>query len=105
MALCRWAFNTAKREDPECSDDVRTALRWLKANTRQVSALNRPEVLRPLLDSLAVRLDGKPAASSVISRRRKILNNAVEYAVELKFITQNPIPALKWKALKLVNPE
>jgi integrase len=102
-ALGRWAFNTPKRDDPGCPDDVRAALRWLKANTRPVSALNRPEVLRPLLDSLAVRLDGQPAAASVISRRRKILNNVVEYAVELKLLPHNPIPALKWKAPKSVQ--
>jgi hypothetical protein len=56
-----------------------------------------------MLDSLSVRLDGTPAASSVISRRRKILNNAAEYAVELGLLSANPIPALKWKAPKAVQ--
>src|SRR5215218_7490313 len=65
--------------------------------------LAKPEVLRPLLDSLTVRLDGKPAAPSVTSRRRKILNPAAEYAVELKLLSSNPIPALKWKAPKPVQ--
>ena len=49
-----------------------------------------------MLDGLTVRLDGKPAAPSVVSRRRKILNTAVEYAVERKLLPTNPIPALKW---------
>jgi integrase len=34
----------------------------------------------------------------VASRRRKIFNTAVEYAVELKLLDRNPVPALKWKA-------
>lgn len=101
-ALCRWAFNTAKRDDPACPDDVKATLQWIKRNTRPVSALADPEVLRPLLDGLTARLDGAPAASSVVSRRRKILNTATEYAVELKLLGANPIPALKWKAPKPV---
>jgi integrase len=68
-----------------------------------VSALADPEVLRSLLDGMTVRLDGAPAAPSVVSRKRKILNTAVEYAVELKLLSSNPIPALKWTAPKTVN--
>jgi hypothetical protein len=30
-ALKRWAFNTARRDDPSCPDDVRSALRWSPA--------------------------------------------------------------------------
>src|SRR6266702_4205943 len=69
-ALCRWAFNTNRRDHK----------------------------LRPVLDGLTMRLDGTPAAPSVVSRKRKILNTAAEYAVELKLLTANPIPALKWTA-------
>jgi hypothetical protein len=61
-----------------------------------VSVLAKPEALRPMLDGLTVRLDGAPAAPSVVSPRRKILNTAGEYAVELKLLNANPIPALKW---------
>jgi integrase len=68
-----------------------------------VATLANPEVLRPLLDSLTVRLDGAPAATSVISRRPKILNSALEYAVERKLLLRNPMPALKWKAPKPVQ--
>jgi integrase len=102
-ALCRWGFNTARRNDEGCPAEMRAALKWAASHTRPVSSLASPEVLRPLLDSLRVRLDGKPAASSVISRRRKILNAAVEYAVELKLLTGNPLPALKWRAPKPVQ--
>ena len=102
-ALCRWAFNTAKRGAEDCPEEVRAVLRWVERNTRPVSALAKPEILRPMLDSLTVRLDGKPAASSVISRRRKILNNAVEYAVELGLLAANPMPPLKWRAPKAVQ--
>lgn len=97
-ALCRWAFNTAKRDDPMCPDEIRDALRWVERHTQPVSALASPEVLRLVLDALSVKLDGTAAAPSVVSRKRKILNRAVEYAVELKLLESNPIPALKWRA-------
>jgi len=102
-ALTRWGFNKVKRGDPDMPDEVRYALRWIAANTRPVSDLAKPEVLRPLLDALLVKLDGTPAATSVVSRRRKIFNTAVEYAVERKLLHSNPIPALKWKIPKAVT--
>ena len=68
-----------------------------------VSALTRPEVLRGVLDGLTVRLDGRPAAASVVSRRRKILNTAIEYAVERQVLAANPLPALKWRPPRTVQ--
>jgi integrase len=95
-SLNRWAFNPHKRNDPNCPADIRSALQWLETNTRNVSALNNPEVLRAVLDRLSVRLDGKSAASSVVNRQRKIFSATMWYAVELKILSTNPIPALKW---------
>lgn len=97
-ALNRWAFNKVKRGSADCPTQIRNTLRWIEKNTHQVSALARPDVLRRVLDGLTRRLDGKPSASSVVSRQRKILNAAIEYAVELKALSANPIPALKWTA-------
>jgi integrase len=97
-ALTRWAFNTSKRAAPDMPEEVRLALKWVAGNTLPVTALRDPQVLRPLLDRLAVKLDGKPAAPSVVSRQRKILGTAMEYAVERKLLDINPIPALKWIA-------
>jgi hypothetical protein len=100
LALGRWAFNTNRRGAEDMPPEVRQALKWVKAHTRQVSALAKPEVLRPVLDGLTVRLDGRPAASSVVSRRRKILHSVLEHAVEQQLLDTNPLPALKWKAPK-----
>jgi hypothetical protein len=102
-ALCRWAFNTSRRTDPDCPAEIRNALRWVETHTRPVSSLNDPAVLRPLLDSLTVRLDGKPAAPTVINRKRIVLNAAAGYAVERKLLTTNPVPALKWKVPRTVR--
>jgi integrase len=103
-ALCRWAFNTVRRKDPDAPAEIVEALHWVEGHAGNVSDLSKPEVLRPILDGLTVKLDGTPAAPSVISRRRKIFNSAVEYAVELKLLPANPLPALKWTAPKGVAP-
>jgi site-specific recombinase XerD len=95
-ALTRWAFNTTRRDWRDTPADVTSALRWVSEHTRKVSTLRDPEILRTVLDSLARKLDGTPAAPSVESRRRKILITAMGYAVERKLLDSNPIPALKW---------
>jgi integrase len=102
-ALKRWAFNTARRDDPTCPDDVRGALRWAASHTRPVSALREPRLLRQVLDGLTVKLDGTPAAPSVASRQRRVLHAALEYAVELELLDTNPMPALKWTPPKTTH--
>jgi hypothetical protein len=75
-ALCRWAFNTAPRDEPGWPADVSTALRWITTHGRPVVALAKPDLLRSVLDHLTVRLDGTAAAPSVVTRRRKICAHA-----------------------------
>jgi len=82
VALARWAFNTNKRDSPECPGEVRAALGWIERHTEPVSVLAKPETVRLVLDGLTVRLDGRPASASVVSSRRKIFSTTVEYAVE-----------------------
>jgi integrase len=52
---------------------------------------------------MASRVDGKTAAATVVNRKRAVLSNAMEYAVELKLLNTNPIPALKWKAPRVTH--
>ena len=41
-------------------------LRWLDNNTPTLDEFARPAILRPVLDSLALRLDGSPASASTV---------------------------------------
>lgn len=102
-ALKKWAFNTGRRNDPGPPARVVKNLTWASSHTHSVAALSDPAVLRNVLDGMAVRLDGKARAPSVVSRWRKILNNALEYAVERKILGANPLPALKWQAPRSAN--
>jgi integrase len=94
-ALHRRAFNFKRRNSSDCPTDVRRTLQWVERNTHNVSKLADPEILRPVLAAIGLRLDGKPAAPSVVNRQRKVFSASLWYAVELKLLQDNPIPALK----------
>lgn len=96
-ALYGWSFNARRRAAGPPDEHLIRAERWVSANTRPVVDLADPAVLRPALDALALRMDGKPAAASTVSRKRAIFYNCVEYAVELGHLPGNPISSIKWR--------
>lgn len=96
--LARWAFNSRDREN--CPPAATEVLRWVAANTQPVSALASAATTRNVLDAMATRLDGKVAAGSTVQRHRAIFSNALDYAVELGLLAENPLGNLKWKAPK-----
>lgn len=105
--LYGWSFNARSRQAGPPPDHLARAHRWVVANARPVSDLADAAVLRPALDALALRMDGKPAAAATVSRKRAIFYNAIEYAVELGHLAGNPIASIKWRAPKVtesVNP-
>lgn len=97
-ALRQWAFNAKRRAD--CPQEAAIVLTWLARNTKPVSALTDPAVMRAALAATATRLDGQPASAWTARTNRAILANALEYAVELRILSSNPITALKWKPPK-----
>lgn len=82
---------------------MQEALKWLAANTRPVSALGDASLLREALQSIGTRLDGASSAASVVSRKRAVLHNVLDYAVALKALPRNPLPELKWNPPKSVQ--
>jgi integrase len=96
-ALRRWAFNTPARSDDEAMPaDIRSALAWMARNARPATDLLNPEVLRRTLDSLTLRLDGRPGSPVVVSRRRKVFTAMLEHGVEIKALPRNPWTTSKW---------
>jgi len=69
-ALRRWAFNSNRRNDPTCPDEIKRALQWVERNARPVAHLADPGVLRGVLEALASKLDGRRAAATVVNRKR-----------------------------------
>ncbi|MGH3806721.1 MAG: tyrosine-type recombinase/integrase [Pseudonocardiaceae bacterium] len=63
----------------------------------QVAELMKPDELRTVLARIGRKLDGQPAAASTTGRKRAVLHNALEYAVERELLPLNQFTALKTK--------
>jgi integrase len=64
-------------------------------------------VVRGVLDSYKLRLDGKAAAGETVRRKRKTFVAALNYAVDRGDFAENPVGAVKWekpKAATQVDP-
>jgi integrase len=96
-ALYGWAFNPSTRIE-DAPDDVVRSLAWTADHSVPVSRLGDADLVRAALDALARRLDGKPAAATVVRRKRAVFYNALGYAVERGQLDFNPIDRVQWKA-------
>ncbi|HVV10560.1 tyrosine-type recombinase/integrase [Amycolatopsis sp.] len=112
-ALTGWAFNKSRRDSAKPAE-IQRALKWLEQNTIPVSRLDDLSMVRAVLDQLALKMDGKPAAAKTVSRKRAVLYNALELAVERKLLEKNRVADIKWTAPKknfaidrriVINPE
>jgi integrase len=100
-ALVNWGYNTKQRG--QAPDDVEDVLAWLTRNTREVKELADPALSRQLLSAATSCLDGSSAAATSMRRNRAILMNALDYAVELKLLDDNPVKSMKWRAPKVAH--
>ncbi|MEV5893179.1 site-specific integrase [Nonomuraea fuscirosea] len=85
---------------PAMPADIARAVRWLEAASLSIEDLNETKAVRPALDALALRLDGKQAGANTIRRKRAVLHHVFEYAVELEGLPSNPLHRIKWKGPK-----
>ncbi|MET9313071.1 site-specific integrase [Kribbella sp. NPDC003505] len=102
-ALHKWAFNSARRES--APDDVRVLLKWASASSKPLADLGKPDAIRAVLDAVGSKLDGKPASVTYTARRRAVLWNLCEFAVERKHLMANPITTIKWARPKVHNTD
>ncbi|MEU9240657.1 site-specific integrase [Streptomyces sp. NPDC048385] len=98
-ALREWAFNTKRRTNPDepIPDDVRVVLDWVQRNTLPMSAWEKTEKVDAVVTALGTLLDGTAAAASSVTRNRRIMNLAMEYAVRHGILRSNPLPKGKGK--------
>lgn len=69
------------------------AVSWLKRASLPISALNDDAVVTDVLDALARRLDGTPAAPDYYARRLRVARTCLGYAVRRKRLPRNPLLA------------
>ncbi|MGW7079028.1 tyrosine-type recombinase/integrase [Streptomyces sp. NPDC054866] len=105
-ALYQWAFRavpgpdgklTSRHNVEEPSAEIRAALSWISDHSMKVKALEDPALLRPALEALSRRMDGKKAAENTARRKRMVLSNFLRYTVEEKgLLSANPLPRVDW---------
>ena len=96
-ALYRYAFNMTARSTEPGTPDAQ-AMAWLLRRSPALDQLDDAATLRALLNQLALRRDGRPAAASTVTRKRATLHSVLEYAVELEQFQTNPLKRVRWKA-------
>ncbi|TDB96748.1 tyrosine-type recombinase/integrase [Actinomadura sp. 7K534] len=99
-ALATWAFNRQRMEKYEPPADVAGALAWLAKKSVPLADLEDPAVLRNALDGMAVNLDGESAAPKSVARRLSVFRSCLDYAVELKVFSANPLGGVRWEVPK-----
>ncbi|MFC5719850.1 tyrosine-type recombinase/integrase [Streptomyces gamaensis] len=109
-ALYAWAFrlvlvtdkngasvHVPRAEAEEPPTEIARALAWIAENSLPMTEAARPANIRRALDAISRRLDGNAAAENTTRRKRMILNNAFEYAIECEQLDVNPLKRVDWR--------
>ena len=89
-AAMQWAL-IPRQEDEAAPPHLDYAVRLLEKGTINVSDLADPIVARKVCEELTLTRDGKRAAADTTARRRRGLNTALEYAIDLGELAENPL--------------
>jgi integrase len=100
-AMFGWAFNTPVREAGPPSDELLPAVRWLEEHSLRLVLLEDPLVTRQVLEAISRTLDGTTAAPTTVARKRAVLHNALEMAVEHGLLSANPLDRVRWRAPRI----
>ncbi|RBQ18370.1 site-specific integrase [Spongiactinospora rosea] len=92
----QWAL-IPHQEDETPPPRLDYAVRLLQKGTLKVRDLADPIVARKVCEELTLTRDGKRAAADTTARRRRGLNTALEYAIDLGELTENPLKRIKQK--------
>jgi hypothetical protein len=96
-----WAFSDGLRGNIQPPEDIAAVLRWLETATIPVADLTRPQTgavqARALLDRISKKKDGTLAAPNTANRKRMVIGNGLEYAVENSVLPNNPVRRISWR--------
>lgn len=102
-ALRDWAFVLPGPGEREVPPEVARVLGWVAKASRPLADVKEPVVVREVLDSFKLRLDGKAAAAGTVRRKRKTFVAALNYAVDRGDFAENPVGTVKWEKPKAVT--
>jgi hypothetical protein len=92
--LYQWSFAGGTDADAE----TLVGHEWLTANSLSLTDLQDAGIVRQALHTIAVTLDGRPAAPTTVARKRAVFYGALRYAVELRRLQAHPIDHVQWRA-------
>lgn len=99
-AALRWAYSTRIRDDAAVPDQVQGTIAWLTRNSISMDSLSDRARGAPLMRAVLTRYGqtqrGKQAAPNTTNRKRMVLHNAMEYAIELGLLNENPMKYVRW---------
>ncbi|MEV0348652.1 site-specific integrase [Nonomuraea sp. NPDC050680] len=101
-AAMQWAL-LPRQEDEVAPPHLSYAVRLLQKGTVNVSDLADPIVVRNVCEELTLTRDGKRAAADTTARRRRGLNTALEYAIDLGELDENSLKRVKQKKVARDN--
>lgn len=86
----RWGIIPANRgQEPPA--ELKVAHEWVTTADRPLGDVVKAEVLEDVVYRVSYKLDGTPAAGDTYKRRRRALNAALEHAVALGELPENPL--------------
>ena len=91
---------TRKSERP---DDIAKAAAWLQKASLPLVDLKEAKKVHLILDALGLKQDGTAAGAETMRRKRSVLYNVLDYAVELEHLPTNPIDRVKRKKIRVVK--
>ena len=99
-ALFHWSFNVTARghhpvEEAEIPTDLAQAVTWIAKRSLPLGSFASPSTVRRAMNAISMKLDGTEAAGPTVARRRAALFSALQYAVELELLPNNPLKQLK----------
>jgi integrase len=98
-ALKNWAFNI-RRGSAAQPAAVTAHLEWVARKSPQIGDLADSRLLRPVLDSFKVNLNGKRAAGRTAAWRRSVFSTVMNHAVDEKLLASNPGTPVRGKKAK-----
>jgi integrase len=99
-----WVAVKPLRDTGKAPAKLEASIKWLESHTIDMSEFDDPErgpdLTRRCLEAIATKLDGTRAMRNTIARRRAVVYNVLDFAVEQRVISRNPIDHIKWTTPK-----
>lgn len=99
-AALRWTYSTRIRDDAEVPADLQESVAWLSRHSITMDTFadraRGAPLMRAIMSRLSMTQTGERAATNTMNRKRMVLHNAMEYAIEIGMLTENPLRYGRW---------